>query len=370
MVASLLCLFPLLYRRKALNYTSESTMKKNRMIIQFRYVALVLFGVIFISILRSPRASALNIEGKWLDRAHIQIDKIEFEQKDLNSIGIDALNTTNNDLATLNKDAQSAVGVYTDLDIETSDGQHSYGKTADGCDGVSNINATSEQIAQNTLQFNALIVKNNDPTKTTKCFPIIAPAVFLSTNIKLSNEDNRRIWFNYVDDGKKQIIRVDQKDGNFNVLKEPTKYYSSQSENTCGENKAYVERKGDISDRTEAKYETCGSAGIIDNILIAKGSPGDPGGKPATAISGGDSAKSCQSNNPLDMAWWACGMLGMIDSGLESATTALASLLSVNAEDFASQQLYTVWSYFRAVASFLLIGTALVMIIGQALSGD
>lgn len=88
----------------------------------------------------------------------------------------------------------------------------------------------------------------------------------------------------------------------------------------------------------------------------------------------GSAGDPCQDNNPLDFAWWACGMLGAIDSGLEGVTSALSSLLSVSAEDFSAgdkgEKLRTVWSYFRALASFLVIGVALVMIIGQAVSGD
>lgn len=102
----------------------------------------------------------------------------------------------------------------------------------------------------------------------------------------------------------------------------------------------------------------------------------DAQGNLKTIDSGGAGAPppSCQTSNPLDFAWWACGMLGVVDSALEGVTNALSSLLSVTAEDFSQppggDQLYKVWSYFRAVASFLLIGVALVMIIGQAIGSD
>jgi hypothetical protein len=45
-------------------------------------------------------------------------------------------------------------------------------------------------------------------------------------------------------------------------------------------------------------------------------------------------------------------------------------LLSFNGDDYRNDEaLHTTWSLFRAIASFSLLGVALVMIIGQAIGG-
>jgi hypothetical protein len=82
-------------------------------------------------------------------------------------------------------------------------------------------------------------------------------------------------------------------------------------------------------------------------------------------------APTCESNNSGNpIAWLVCGLINALDSAVTSATSTVEDLLSFNGDDFrADESLHTTWSLFRAIASFSLLGVALVMIIGQAIGG-
>lgn len=95
------------------------------------------------------------------------------------------------------------------------------------------------------------------------------------------------------------------------------------------------------------------------------------GAADAVAASNGAIAPTCEANNSgIGMAWLICGIINTLDKAVETSTTAVSNLLSFNGEDFSNDPtLHTVWSLFRAIASFSLLGVALVMIIGQAIGG-
>lgn len=86
---------------------------------------------------------------------------------------------------------------------------------------------------------------------------------------------------------------------------------------------------------------------------------------------GGTAPPSCASNNSdISISWLVCGVIDALDKAVETSIAAVESLLSFNGEDFSKDPgIHTIWSLFRAIASFSLLGIALVMIIGQAIGG-
>lgn len=107
------------------------------------------------------------------------------------------------------------------------------------------------------------------------------------------------------------------------------------------------------------------TAGYITNIS-AKTLPANSGLAATT-----DSTKpppSCEDSFSGVINWLLCGMIEAIDSGVNGMQGVVDNLLSLDGTTIASNtQLYTLWSYFRNIASLLLVVVALVMIIGQSL---
>lgn len=329
------------------------------------------------------KTHAYTIQAHFIDRANIQIDKFEIDDNDMSNLSRPLVEAkfTKDDINGFLRTQVVGKG-YKDGNI--FDNTYQYHK--DSCDEGNTIDTTNEgglQEGQMWFLPEQLHINTKTNTAEGSCnylFSTGTPKI----EFKVDGKDGANTWFRRKD--AQTLVRVDGRGGEFsnkdsgnaNVYQSTTK---EDGANGSCINGGYPNVIIDDSTKTNplatGKYQTCvndqrSSDGFV-SIKIDNRGPGGSGGEVVGEIpstTNGQPQQSCQGNNIFDMAWWACGMLGMIDSGLESATTALASLLSVNAEDFASQQLYTVWSYFRAVASFLLIGTALVMIIGQALSGD
>lgn len=88
-----------------------------------------------------------------------------------------------------------------------------------------------------------------------------------------------------------------------------------------------------------------------------------------------EATPTCESNNPgIVIGWLICSVISAMDSVVDLAGNVIENLLATNTDTLTSgtsgDNLRSVWSLFRAVASFALIGVALVMIIGQAIGGD
>lgn len=103
----------------------------------------------------------------------------------------------------------------------------------------------------------------------------------------------------------------------------------------------------------------------------------DPTGALPSANNGGsssdaDATDSCEAGINAALSWAVCGMLGLLDSGVNALYDAALSMLTVKQSDFNDPEgnLYKVWSYFRRIASILLLAIGLVMIIGQAVNKD
>lgn len=97
------------------------------------------------------------------------------------------------------------------------------------------------------------------------------------------------------------------------------------------------------------------------------------GGEKKDANSADGTKPNCEQNAKVSMGWVLCGVLDAIDSILIGDHGLLAiteNLLNVNSKQYDNSQLKQSWSYFKNIATFLLILIGLVMIIGQAVSKE
>ncbi len=83
-----------------------------------------------------------------------------------------------------------------------------------------------------------------------------------------------------------------------------------------------------------------------------------------------DGADTCESATDNDFGWILCIGISLVDDTFASMQDAVDDLLEVSENEFDSPELKAVWSYFKNVATFLLILVGLVMIIGQAVSRE
>lgn len=79
---------------------------------------------------------------------------------------------------------------------------------------------------------------------------------------------------------------------------------------------------------------------------------------------------SCEGTNIFNLNWWLCGVLQIMDSTILGLGREVDGLLNISDEYYNDEQLQQAWSYFRNLASLLLVLIGLVMIIGQAVSKD
>lgn len=89
-----------------------------------------------------------------------------------------------------------------------------------------------------------------------------------------------------------------------------------------------------------------------------------------TEEEGTSAPPSCDSENSIfSLGWMLCGLLNFFDSTVTSLGNAADSLLAIPSEYYSNDGLYATWSYFRAIATVLLLAVGLIMVIGQALGG-
>lgn len=80
--------------------------------------------------------------------------------------------------------------------------------------------------------------------------------------------------------------------------------------------------------------------------------------------------KTCESTGSTILNWIFCGVIDAIDKAVSGVDGVVNNMLSLDTEAIASNEgLHTLWSYFRNIASLLLVIVALVMIIAQSI-GD
>jgi hypothetical protein len=82
------------------------------------------------------------------------------------------------------------------------------------------------------------------------------------------------------------------------------------------------------------------------------------------------SKPSCVSKLDYMGAWLACIFLNIVDGFTNTAIDAVNSMLAVEPEEVNDDGLKQAWSYFRNIASLLLVVIGLAMIIGQGISKE
>lgn len=132
-----------------------------------------------------------------------------------------------------------------------------------------------------------------------------------------------------------------------------------------------IESNGDIT----LNGESCHEAKTIETTAGDTDKQKSQGQFQGTSGSTGSAKQTCESNNgTIIIGWLVCGFLSLLDQAANKATDVVNSLLSFKAEDITSgpsaSKLYNVWSLFRIVSTISLLAVALIMIIGQAMSGD
>ncbi len=97
--------------------------------------------------------------------------------------------------------------------------------------------------------------------------------------------------------------------------------------------------------------------------------PGAGNGSNDSSGSGsGENAKSCEEQFGFSTGWIVCAALEIISNGIDVLFNFAESLLNIDAQKiYENKGLKTSWSYFRAIATFMLVAVGLVAIIGQAI---
>ncbi len=114
---------------------------------------------------------------------------------------------------------------------------------------------------------------------------------------------------------------------------------------------------------------TAGEGEKVQKAFVAKGGTETPASTEGTK-------SNCESQAKISTAWILCAFLDTVDAILVGGQNSpglidiTESLLNVDEAQYNNNQLKAVWSYFRSIATFLLILVALVMIIGQAVSKE
>jgi len=84
----------------------------------------------------------------------------------------------------------------------------------------------------------------------------------------------------------------------------------------------------------------------------------------------GDEEPTCEENFDFAFSWLVCAAIGLLDSAIGAMINTIDNMLSVGPEEYNNADVQEAWSYFRNIASFLLVVIGLVMIIGQAVSKE
>ncbi len=83
-----------------------------------------------------------------------------------------------------------------------------------------------------------------------------------------------------------------------------------------------------------------------------------------------EEASTCETELDFMGAWLACLFLQIVDDFTNEAIEAVNSMLAIEESEVNDDSLKQAWSYFRNIASLLLVIIGLVMIIGQAISKE
>lgn len=88
--------------------------------------------------------------------------------------------------------------------------------------------------------------------------------------------------------------------------------------------------------------------------------------EPPSVGGAGDDEPICEEGFDFSFAWLVCAALETVDDWVNNLLGAVSELLAVESSELDNDELETAWSFFRNIASVLLVIIGLVMIIGQA----
>lgn len=162
--------------------------------------------------------------------------------------------------------------------------------------------------------------------------------------------------------------------------------YSNRVEGNDNQNKYF--RVGDdechgyvtvaASGTTGQYHGDCGyfrtGSGTFTVRIVGLADRANPGTPPGAGVPGGpgadgEDAPSCEEENPgISLSWFLCSVINFFDNTVQGLTNTVDDLLQIDSEYYTNDDLKQAWSYFRNIASFLLIIIGLVMIIGQAIT--
>jgi hypothetical protein len=313
----------------------------------------------------------LDVRMRWLDRAHIEVFVLRFisinNKNELSDVGRDLYARS---LEALNAEVEkNRQGIFTTNDILKTPDKFGRPSPCGHANQEIEVTGLTAKTGQNQSFFPGNFVIA--PSQNCKLIMDIKHAG--GTLLEIEDQANRDIWFTA---SGSELKRVDtgetfkQEDPN-NKLK-----YTGRSINSCVQtvevNKASLDAKEAL---VNAKFKTCEDEGDINTIRIRGlkvDSNGNPiGTEPGDNEAGGVPTKSCESNNKnVVMGWILCGVINFIDDSLNNLATSVDGLLDVKKSDYDNANYKALWSYFKNIASFLLVAVALVVIIGQAISKE
>lgn len=300
------------------------------------------------------KVSAEQVFAHWEDRATIIVDNINLVSGDeqnfssqAQGLSVDALNGY--------IDSQ-AEGEYRDGNIGDNilnpdeNDDWTYSKSNNGCDSVITFQEGGFQLVN--LRLNV---------QGRGCFDVFRTGY--DPRITVNDNDNSTIWFEWINENT--MVRVDGRDGNFVRSEDPnqqTTYYRIEEAGRGSEQDSVR-----TSDGLRGDYDF----GIrVSNMRIKgqenRSQPPTPPGE----TNPGDEDPTCESRNSIAVSWLLCGVLDAVDNTITSLASVANELLTVRPGIYNNESIKEAWSYFRNLASLLLVVIGLVMVIGQALGRD
>lgn len=357
-----------------------------------------------------PIASAVTADGRggsltWINRARIRIDSFDFTYSSILS------GLSGNDYTTIKNlgEAEFKKKVAQQYDNavfgdDNFDDSPEYFYIAPGCssDKASKITGGGAGLDPTKMAVRSVWL-NPGSGGCIDLWPGDNDIPF--TKFERYDETNKRIVFNWVN--KYEIVRVDKQGTNdaasetFKVVFEdkPNLFYKTSEDPNNINARDYVDMNenkregvyhmvdtGEFSDTNNDSLGDWFDSGVITKTYNGAGngdwyttvdigdfdkSKEDGTIGESTTVDGLDESYSCEASLGAALSWAVCGLLDLVDKGLTTMYDMARSMLSIKQTDFtASEGLYEVWSYFRNIASILLVAIGLVMIIGQAVNKD
>lgn len=352
-----------------------------------KYVSVTLSIFLFISFILGTNIKVLayTVSAKWIDRSQFQVDTIQFDDNDHTSLGFN-LSTESDQVKNKygNPKLDEIVnnenkGTYKSGDILSQNFEYKKG-VCDNAEAIidlggGNIDQSKGDVVVQKLKWNF----SDQGFSSSGCHNFAKGQGLVKASITISDSQNKDIWFNSNSD-RTQLNRVDAKDGDYKTRTgdNPNILYASQGQ-TCSDGflqRVIIDDATKNQDIMTGTYKTCsaqygsGPDGDIA-VKITKTPNGNPPGVNPTGTGGGVATPTCESNNKnVLLSWILCGVVNAIDNSVNSIKDSVDGLLDVRQDEYDNPQIKAIWSYFKNIASFMLIGVALIVIIGQTFNRE